>query len=266
MPKQNNIKAARYGFSLIELAICFTIIALLLGSVLAISGRAIETSKHTQTIRKMQTIEAALRVFANSYDYLPCPAQTLNFSDGNLGVQRLNGGHPNPSGCDGVNGNTTGGVYSGDVPFMALQLSADYLVDGWGRRFTYIVDQNVVGTKISAVDVANINIIIKDGRDNPATTASAALRSDSTNGGNTITQNAAYVLMSHGPNGSYAYNARGTNYFDVSGGVNEDRNCPPSRSCSGTYWNNIFIDGANSKEDGFVFDDILIYKKKDELK
>lgn len=258
------------AFSLVELAICFVIVSLLVGSVLATLSRASETEKYQRSKEKMDKIVAALRVYANTVNRLPCPSSpTSALNSGNYGLQRTNG-----STCDsGALGSaTTGNVYAGVVPTGTIGLPSDYMYDSWGRRFAYVVDDYAFANDISGISDAaaatNLNIIIKDGSDNPSTGATNALKSDTTNGGNIITSNAAFVLMSSGPNGSNAYLGRG-GYSTITGGVNEDRNCTPNSSgakdCS-AYWNNVFIAAPASKQPGFVFDDIVIYKLKDELR
>src|SRR6185312_792559 len=62
------------AFSLAEISIVITIIALLMGSAYSVATSRTDDAKRKQTLAKMEVIEKAIASFVAINDRLPCPA------------------------------------------------------------------------------------------------------------------------------------------------------------------------------------------------
>jgi type II secretory pathway pseudopilin PulG len=234
----------KLGFTLIELAITFTVVSMIIGTVLVSLSKSDRTEKYVNTQKKLDKIAAALRVYANTYNALPCPAPAeLQISNANFGK----------SDCPGSGTAAATNIYGGMVPFATLSLPPDYAFDEWGRRISYIMDNDAI--------TGSLNIKIK------STTEDIVALDGSNNGG------AAYVLISHGQNGYLTFNARvgntatrvlptGTTAITT----NEKENCP-TFGITDCTWNATFIQSVPIQNPQTnYFDDIVVYKLADELK
>ena len=142
----------QHGFTLIELAVVLTIIAIVIGMSAQMSVSVIATMRLTATQQKMKALENALMAFRTANDRIPCPANlTIAKGSANYGVEAANpgtctGGSPtaNNTGAGATNTGATGA--EGAVPFVTLGLSADLMYDGWGNRFRYAVDVSMTAT------------------------------------------------------------------------------------------------------------------------
>lgn len=148
------------GFTLLELSIVLAILALLIGGGLVVGTAQMEQKKVDITKERLDTIEATLKNFVTAYQRLPCPADiTLPVTDADFGKENRTA----PNNCHAVSGAifSSGDVFGSAIPVRSLQLPDDYIADGWGRRFLYVVDQRA--TENNSFDVTTI----------PAGTASA---------------------------------------------------------------------------------------------
>lgn len=107
------------GFSLIEMAIVFMVVALLIGGLLVPFSMQIEQQKIRETQKAMEEIKEALMGYALVNRYLPCPD-----TDGD--------------GVEETRVVATGDCPSseGRVPWSTLSVSG---LDGWGRLLRYRV-------------------------------------------------------------------------------------------------------------------------------
>jgi len=232
------------GFSLIELSVVVSVAATALVGFLSWtqpktstdSGLAIVTSN------KMRDIKSAIDSFRVQRKRLPCPADQLMRSDGtkvpatgaitaNFGTEALNKS-TSPATCASS---------LGAIPVYSLGLDESYMNDGWGRRFTYQVADSICGS--SACDIASY----KNGTGNIKVVTS-------TTSGTTITTSAAYILASHGSNGSGAYLPSGQRLADGTG--NELQNSVGYTTYGKTY---VMANPSSS------FDDILVFSTKNLL-
>lgn len=136
------------GFSLVQLSIVLTVISLLAASALPGGDAASAAKKNDITVQRMIAIEQALRGFraglnattgaswaGNQSGRIPCPADgTLDITHANFGKE-VDG----PGVCAAANF-IAGNVALGVVPVRTLQLPDEYALDGFGRRFSYVVD------------------------------------------------------------------------------------------------------------------------------
>ena len=121
------------GFSLVELAVALTIIALLLAGALIPLSAQIDVRNVSDTQRSMDSIREAIIGFAQANGRLPCPAAgTIAAGGVNAGAEQYVA--PNCTATAGV------------VPWATLGVPE---TDGWGRRLSYWVSPifaDAVGT------------------------------------------------------------------------------------------------------------------------
>lgn len=127
------------GFTLTELAVVFTIVALLLGGLIYTLSAQMQQRDIDTTTRRLEEAREALIGFAIVNGRLPCPAQApfappFNNSLANgVGVESPAGG-----------GACTDG-YTGFLPARTLGLAANtngYALDGWGNPIRYAVSKD----------------------------------------------------------------------------------------------------------------------------
>ena len=146
----------RDGFSMVELSVVLSIIAVIIGSALALSQKHIETSKINGTIAQLQRINSALQVFAINNGYLPCPARLANNDAATMGV---------PTDCTAAIGapnvidigaaSPAENVRIGAVPTRFLGLPDRVMLDGWGNRIRYVVIRNIANAGLPIVVATN---------------------------------------------------------------------------------------------------------------
>lgn len=181
-------RRTRAGFSLIEVAIVLVVIGLLLsGGLLAISP-VVEQSKVSETKAKMARIEAALQAHVIANQCLPCPALATRPSttDASAGLSEI-GGTGSAATCGTCDITETG---QGVVPWRNIGLSEADVTDSFGNRIAYAADHNLCTT----------NSMVRSVSTYPAT-ANLVINGP---GGTAITSVGVYVLISFGPDGSYA--------------------------------------------------------------
>lgn len=228
--------AVARGFTLIEMAIVLVVIGLILSGGLMAVAPALQNSRVTETNGKLDQIENALLVYAIRHGCLPCPAAgNLSSSDENAG--RAVGDTPPPyhagcaSACDS---------YHGVVPWIALGLSEADVTDGFGYRISYAVAEDLEQTDSmmrqsgSPPIYPDVELIVE--------------RADGTE----ITPEAAYVLISHGPDHSHGHAAEsGVKAADPYNSPNQGLN-----DGGGTY----VQDSPISISDTSYFDDIVRFR------
>jgi len=119
------------GFTLVEISIVLVILALLAGTLFAMSSAMMSVQRGATTRAKLTAIDAALVSFVAINKRLPCPANgALNTGAEVFGTQ----GDPCSNQANGV------------VPWLALGLAASDIEDGWGTRITYRLDPYLART------------------------------------------------------------------------------------------------------------------------
>ena len=127
IPSENN---SGRGFTLVEMAVVLTIVALLLGGLLPTISSQVEQRRVSETLKTLDDIQQALIGFAVRYGRLPCPAVA-----GTTGVESPSGG----GNCNSF----TNGSFVGYLPASTLGItstdSQGYAIDSWGNRIRYAV-------------------------------------------------------------------------------------------------------------------------------
>jgi prepilin-type N-terminal cleavage/methylation domain-containing protein len=168
------------GFTLVELAIVTIILGILAISAIPVSTSVLRSARIQDTKQKLNAIENALEAYLIINGRLPCPASLEDATSATLGDEE-----GSASACLDGAGHleiTAGGIFYGTVPTAELGLSNSAMSDGWGNKISYIIDEQFVTSFSTTADTA-ATIIINTG-------------SASTN----VTNDAVYVLVSHGEN------------------------------------------------------------------
>lgn len=235
------------GFTLIEMAIVLVVIGLILsGGLLAVSP-ILQSSKVSETNSRMDRIEQALILHAIRFSCLPCPAPNVNSytgtdpgqaSDTGGAYNNTTGG--NSAGCANSTCTNTHGI----VPWVNLGLSEADVIDGFGYR----IDYALTNATTSPGDLQRANGAIRDGKSYP--TGSLVVNNTA---GTQITDKAAYVLISHGPDHSLGFAiGTGTQSINPTNSTNEKLN-------DGTGAN--YVQGSPiSTSDTNHFDDIVRWR------
>ena len=242
-------KPRRLGFSLLELSIVLTLVALIAAMGITAGNSALEASKVASTGNRIRTIEAALTAYRLANNRLPCPASGTSMAGTEAG---------NPGDCAGANfPNPASGatVVEGVVPVSALNLPTEFMFDGWGRKIGYAVTTLFTGTDafLNYGVVTNCGLI----------TVKAA-------GGESRSLAAVYVLISYGPNGHGAFNAKGDHVNVGSTNADEQTNCHCDSAGSSTGYAATYIaeDVTTSDYTNLLksFDDIVRYKERFQMR
>jgi prepilin-type N-terminal cleavage/methylation domain-containing protein len=249
------------GFTLIELALVLTIIALMGGVIASAMFSFINTQRAVTTRAKLAAIDAALVSFVAVNRRLPCPAN----GQLNTGTEM--------SPCQNQ---------FGVVPWVALGLAAQDIEDGWNNRISYRIDTRLgepnrmdmsncdpAGTGpppappdntctaisgiCSATAIANCvrpqlfltgkGLVIKDAIDGTILM----------NPGADPATGAAYVIFSHGENQAGAFSAGGvmTSAIGITGTIEAHNSADPPPTTYYVDTPQIFSETA-SRFDDFV--------------
>lgn len=228
------MKRLHAGFSLIELSVVVTIVAVVLVAGLDLVGGQDKLSKIEDSRERLTVVQEALtRYMQRNSGNLPCPAPLdAPISDTRFGV---------PEDCTTSALATTGRktlrlasadgpqVRSGAVPVQELGLASKYAFDSYGSRIVYVVTEDVVtGASIEpGIRVFN-------------------------DAGVELAERKPFLLMSHGPDAKGAFNYDGKQAKACGGGRKDAENCGFSNA---DFTIGRFNDGdlADSK-----FDDLIV--------
>jgi len=138
------IGARARGFTLTELAITVTIVALLIGGIALTLTAQNEARQFNETQARLATAQEALVGFAIRNGRLPCPAAPAGaaaFRDG--GVIPVDGTGEEAFAAGGTSANGNCWQFHGLLPAMTLGISATdargYLLDAWDTPVRYSV-------------------------------------------------------------------------------------------------------------------------------
>jgi prepilin-type N-terminal cleavage/methylation domain-containing protein len=253
MAVKNKIQRKRTAFSMVELSIVLAIVAIIISSAVTVSTSAIKNAKVKSTKERMTIIENALALYVATNKRLPCPARLdLISTDSSYGLEAGAKGTCTTTGITegGIGG--TALVY-GMAPVRTLGLKSEMGSDGFDNKFSYIVSQHLTDV---CSDVSPSNCFgvaaISEGGDN-------AIEIEETLSGSAedITRIAAYVILSHGPDGAGGFNKNGTVQNDETNSVTDEDNNLVAVDAT-DFSNNNFI--VTSNDAGF--DDIVLYNTR----
>ena len=228
-------RRAAAGFTLIEIAIVLVVIGILLsGGLLAISP-VVQASKVTETKARMTRVETALLTYVIANGCLPCPALgTRNSTTDSLAGAAQVGGTGNTGSCAGACN-----LAEGVVPWRNLGLSEADATDSFGTRLSYGASSALCD---SSTDMT------RSGSSYPAGTLTVNDAS-----GAAVTMAAAYVIVSHGPDGSQGFAAEtGTQQADKHNSATQQEN-----ASNDSIFNLL---PANTADNTGYFDDIVAFR------
>lgn len=258
------------GFSLFEIAVVLVVISIVLAGLLPFITESMKSDAMDTTIDRMEEIQKAVLAFRNLNNRLPCPADITMRIDETNGYF---GKEATPMGtCINVTApNASFGpfneVVGGMVPTKTLHLPDEYAFDGWGRRIAYHVDrrmtQDASGPPTHFTAGNDGSLEVYDQTDNVRTLV------------------AAYVLVSHGPNGHGGYLISGSQFSSDSENIHESENCDCdavlAADANGTALGGIYEDGYDSTffqhmsvvttpgDEDTRYDDIVRYLQRNQL-
>lgn len=148
------LRSPQRGFSLTELAVVFTIVALLIGGAMMTLSAQIEERNYSETNRRLSAAAEALVAFAVVNKRLPCPARFTSSASHSAGQESFCASGTATS-CVGseitafqAHGNCSN-FYNGYVPAVAIGASpvddSGFLVDAWSNRLRYVVAREKTG-------------------------------------------------------------------------------------------------------------------------
>lgn len=140
---RQNTRFMEGGFTLTELAVVLVILSFLFVFLMPTSTALLNNQKRDLTKQKLKNIEQALVNFVAVNKRLPCPA-VGSVPTGTAGVGSEGGR---------TSGDCTNSQASGVVPWLAIGLSENDILDGWDRRITYRAAYSL--TRDNVLDMTN---------------------------------------------------------------------------------------------------------------
>jgi prepilin-type N-terminal cleavage/methylation domain-containing protein len=239
------MKQNQNGFSLLELTIVLTALALLMSAQLPAISAEIKHVKSHSTTQEMHTIKKALHSFAKNNGRLPCPASiTAVRGDTLFGHERTNivscSTLPPLSGTWRVrNSLLSGYVRIGAVPVYDLGLSDEYLADEWDGRYLYMVTELAVASTLLSLPLLTGEISILDDTLTPLAT----------------TGNWAIISLGASAGGSYVNASGAPNVESCNSSTKEAENCDYASDAVITVAQTNFTDSS-----GAFYDDTVIWE------
>ncbi|MCB2082226.1 MAG: hypothetical protein KDD76_06270 [Rickettsiales bacterium] len=213
--------------------IVLVVIGLMLSTIISAGAAAIEAQRIASTKERLLFIMDTVDDYVRVYGYLPCPADPTDAStDTAFGL----GSGTNTGTCSASNiqDYATSNVMRGMVPVSTLGIADVFSLDGWGRRISYVVDEDLTRRSAYSSGTASITVENASGTD--------------------YTTSAAVLVMSHGANGYGAWTAKGVVLSAVGAGTPETENTDATTD-------DIYVDIYPTS----AFDDIVLYKSKWQL-
>lgn len=248
------------GYTLAELSISTSIIAMLAVGGLAIMQKKNAADSIKETEEKLLKIQSAIQGFVRKNDYLPCPSgpalpESNTLFGKSVAYNTTLKVCDNDAANDGVGDsdiNTVGGTTAADiltnstgaVPVRTLNLPDDMAYDGWERKFTFRIADGA-GKQSDFEDetfVGDIAIVTRQGT-----------HKTNINDPAPYNDGAVYVIISHGSNGKdTAWRKNSVTAPSQATGV-EKTNTDHSRK--------VYVQDRRTES----FDDMVAYALKDQL-
>jgi len=190
MNRHNKLEA---GFSLVQLGIVLTILAVGAAAMLPEGEKTSPLARNESTYDKMTIIQDALEGFKAANGRLPCPGNGQYApSEQFFGTEAVGPGNCFTGQLPRANIYNYPGmsVVIGSIPTKTLGLPDDYALDGFGRPFTYIVSVDATDAySCSKMTAGKVNVL--------------------SDAGGTISQTVMAAIISHGKNGIGAFYSQG---------------------------------------------------------
>lgn len=245
MKNQNNHKKA---YSLTELSIVILILSILLSGSLTAFNKYDNNAKIKITQYRLKEVYKSMGAFLMSNGMLPCPASIIDskIANSTYGVQVGSGA--NCVGTGVYQSTTATNLVYGMIPVSTLKLPSEMAEDGFGNKFTYIIDKRFA-TSASSFDTTSPTGII-------------TVKSKQPNAvDQTINTNIIFVIISHGANKYGSFAAKSTSQATRSSDSEElenDATTFDNSAKTAVFDNNIYYSSDSSD----VFDDIIFFKAR----
>ena len=206
------------AYSIIEMTIVLAVIAMILPLILDILKYKLETNKHYLTEEKLEYIAKAIDAFVMQNERIPCPAETKDY-DPNMpsaGFESITGSICSTS----ISTSNSLQLIVGGIPTKSLNIDDSYALDAFGRRFTYAI---VPGCSYSSSENPTYGFGITSAT-GCASSSDYSLKIRAFSDINSIsdsyiTENAIYVIISHGESGHGAFR----NYYTAASNSSDAR-------------------------------------------
>jgi len=228
------------GYSILELSISLSIIALLIVGSLSVIAKKNEADRRRITYNHLMVVQSAIYRFQKANQFIPCPAlPALLESNTNFGRSDVIYNAANRT-CSnsGLTDET------GAIPVKTLGINDKYSYDGWNRKFTYRTASGSGASDAYGLSsyVGNIKIIDLNGNENTSTVHLPDYQIG-----------ADYVIISYGPNGKDAAWKKNNATAPIGAVEREAENT--------THTSNVYIQN-DAEED---FDDIVVFSIKEDI-
>lgn len=237
--KNNKSINKQSGYTIVELSLTITILAIIASSGLAILSNQNAKTKREETAEKIKVIEKAIKSYVEINGHLPCPASPgANETSPQFGYSSA---YSDTSNECLATGNATG-----MVPVRSLNLNDNFAYDGWERKFSYRIAKGMGSSFdfnddsfIGDISVTDLNGFEKTSIGKPAPNNYGAV----------------YIIISHGPRG---YGSWGKNSASPP-------NLPPESSREyenvNHTENKIYVQNSPT----YLFDNIVSFKQKRDI-
>ncbi|MFO1243089.1 MAG: type II secretion system protein [Rickettsiales bacterium] len=204
MKTRCNFNKNNHGFSLIELSVIVTVLALFAAGIMSTQRVTSETKKIDVTQDETKRIRDAIKHYFDKNGYIPCAARRdLPPENASFGLS-TNCNAAAPSGTTDVTpggGAGTDAVRIGMLPVRTLGLPEKYAFDQWDTRYTYATVKKL---SIDSSTFKGFTTALTTGIIRVNTAAGVQMTPSSAS---TYT---SYILISHGPDKRGAYSRAGT--------------------------------------------------------
>ncbi|MBL6664418.1 MAG: type II secretion system protein [Rickettsiales bacterium] len=237
------------AFTLLELSLVVLIISILVVGSISASITTVNKAKYKSTKERMDVIYRAMGNYLVNNGALPCPAAiNLVDSSASYGLSGSGAGDCNNSSEDVFDGGTN--LVYGMVPIQDLNLPSDMAKDGFGTKFTYIVN----------VNFTDPSHIVFDG----SGAGNISINEAVSGGTQPITTEAMFVLISHGENKFGGFNSNSSTQNPVSNDNDESSNYGGTFNTGDNtaIFDNSFVAKSINSED---FDDIIYFKTRNQM-
>ncbi len=242
---QDNYKKA---YSLTELSIVILILSVLLSGSITVFNKYDNNARIKTTQYRIKEIYKAMGVFLMTNNRLPCPASIIDSKIASSTYGTELGAGANCVGTGVYQSTTATNLVYGMIPALTLQLPSEMAEDGFGNKFTYIVDKRFA-TSTSSFDTTSPSGII-------------AVKSKQPNAvDQSINGNALFVIISHGANKYGSFAAKSVSQTARSSDSEELENDATTfndTTKTAVFDNNIYYSSDGSD----VFDDIVFFKAR----
>jgi type II secretory pathway pseudopilin PulG len=265
-----SLNSKKSAFSLIELSVILTVIAVVITNAINISKVSSKNNQVRDTKEKLKKIETAINVYVKKYEKLPCPASLIltprdadygksvgadadcDYMDNYSGDTYVASANNN-----GIYKNTAEQIIQGALPAVTLGLGRDFVSDAFGNKFSYRVTKQATANSgyryFKMIDMGQSARKIrirhqKEGNVGPNY--------------RTIQEEGIYAVISHGENGFGAFDINSNNVDNRRAPVANVQHAEIRNVVNGNKLIPVVVTISDVDPN---FDDIVLYKTRDQI-